>query len=428
MNNEKASTFLLDLFQTVVKAAHPRNCLPARLPEPGRRTIVIGAGKGSAMMAHELEKRWPGTLEGTVVTRYGHAVPCENIEIIEAGHPLPDENSVRAARTILDSVKSLYPDDLVITLISGGGSALLCLPPDGISLAEKMAVNSALLKSGATISEINCVRKHISAIKGGRLAQAIAPARLVTWMISDVPGDDPSMIASGPTVPDNTRVEAAMRIIRQYDIQLSDGIRRYLTSPLAATVDKSDPIFKGASSQIIASPIQSLRVARQMAEKGGFNVLCLGDALEGEALEVGKVHAGIARSIIRFGIPVEPPAVLLSGGETTVTFSREQLGTETGKGGPNQEFLLGLALSLDSHHGIHAIACDTDGMDGSEPVAGALIHPDTLERATRKKLSIRDAIQSHNSYQFFDNLGDTVHSGPTYTNINDFRAILLLPS
>ncbi|HHD64709.1 MAG TPA: glycerate kinase, partial [Desulfobulbaceae bacterium] len=404
-----------------VQAAHPANCLPSRLPEPGMRTIVIGAGKGSAMMAHELEKRWPGALEGIVVTRYGHAVPCRNIEIIEAGHPLPDENSVRAADRILKLVRGLGREDLVIALISGGGSALLCLPPEGISLAEKMAVNSDLLKSGATISEMNCVRKHISAIKGGRLAAAIAPARLVTWLISDVPGDDPAMIASGPTVADDTSVETALRIIGQYRIPLSDGLRTYLAGGQAVTPKKNNHVFDNTLTRIIASPMQSLQAAERLARQQGFTVLCLGDALEGEAREVGRVHAGVARSIARFGIPVTSPAILLSGGEVTVTLT----GEDAGRGGPNQEFLLGLALELDSHIGIHALACDTDGMDGSEPVAGAIIHPDTLKRAAIHQLSIRDALKTHNSYKFFKELADTVETGPTYTNINDFRAILL---
>jgi glycerate-2-kinase len=421
MDNKKAKDILLDLFQAAINAAHPANCLPSRIPEPGKRTIVIGAGKGSAMMAHELEKRWPGALEGIVVTRYGHAVPCRNIEIIEAGHPLPDENSVRAAEKIMDLVSGLDRDDLVIALISGGGSALLCLPPEGISLAGKMAVNTALLKSGATISEINCVRKHISAIKGGRLAAAIAPARLVTWMISDVPGDDPAMIASGPTVADDTSVQAALRIIERYRIPLSDDLQKYLAGEQAITPDTNSHVFENTANMVIASPMQSLQAAERLAREQGFHVLCLGDALEGEAREVGRVHAGVARSIARFGIPVKPPAILLSGGEVTVTLN----GEETGRGGPNQEFLLGLALELDSHPGIHALACDSDGMDGSEPVAGAMIHPDTLKRAAMHRLSIRDALKTHNSYEFFTELTDTVTTGPTYTNINDFRVILI---
>jgi glycerate-2-kinase len=356
-----------------------------------------------------------------VVTRYGHAVPCQNIEIIEAGHPLPDENSVRAAQRIMELVSGLDRDDLVIALISGGGSALLCLPPEGISLAGKMAVNASLLKSGATISEINCVRKHISAIKGGRLAAAIAPARLVTWMISDVPGDDPAMIASGPTVADDTSVETARRIIERYRIPLSEGLQKYLASEQAITPDTNSHVFENTVSRVIASPMQSLQAAERLAREQDFRVLCLGDALEGEAREVGRVHAGVARSIARFGIPVKPSAILLSGGEVTVTLT----GEEAGRGGPNQEFLLGLALGLDSHVGIHALACDTDGMDGSEPVAGAMIHPDTLKRAALHRLSIRDALKTHNSYEFFTELADTVTTGPTYTNINDFRAILI---
>lgn len=420
MDNKKAGNILLDLFQAAIHAAHPANCLPARLPEPGKRTIVIGAGKGSAMMAHELEKRWPGELEGIVVTRYGHAVPCQNIEIIEAAHPLPDDNSVRAAQRIMEQVSGLDRDDLVIALISGGGSALLCLPPEGVTLAGKMAVNAALLKSGATISEINCVRKHISAIKGGRLAAAISPARLVTWMISDVPGDDPAMIASGPTVADDTLVETALQIIRRYRIPLSAGLQRYLKSDQAATPDKNSDAFHNTSSSIIASSMQSLQVAQKRARELDFTTICLGE-LEGEAVEVGRVHAGVARSISRFGIPVKPPAILLSGGEVTVTLN----GEGTGQGGPNQEFLLGLALGLDSHPGIHALACDTDGMDGSEPVAGAMIHPDTLKRAAMHQISVRDALKTNNSYEFFKELADTVKTGPTYTNINDFRAIIV---
>lgn len=426
MKNAEAKSILLDLFKSAINAALPLNCLPDTLPEPGKRTIVIGAGKGSAMMAHELEKRWPVKLEGIVVTRYGHSVPCQNIEIIEAGHPLPDESSVIAAKKILAKVGDLTSDDLVIVLISGGGSALLCLPPAGITLDEKMAVSSALLKSGASINDINCVRKHISAIKGGRLAMAAAPARLETWMISDVPGDDPAMIASGPTVADDSSVASALEIIKQYNIPLSDGLKEHLSSDLAVTPGRDDPIFKQCTNKIIASPIKSLQAAQILAKKRGFNVLCLGDALEGEAREVGKVHAGIARSIARFGIPIARPAIVLSGGEVTVTLPRDQSRNDSGQGGPNQEFLLGLAEGLDSHPGIHAISCDTDGMDGSEPVAGAMIHPDTLNRAVLKDLSLLSALKTHNSYPFFKDLGDIVETGPTYTNVNDFRAILVV--
>jgi len=421
MTNENAKAILRGLFESAVSAAHPKNCLPDKFPVPGKRTIVIGAGKGSAMMAQELEKRWPGELEGTVVTRYGHAVPCVNIDIIEAGHPLPDENSVLAAKRILQQVSHLDGDDLVICLISGGGSALLCLPPEGTTLSEKMAVQDALLKSGATISDINCVRKHISEIKGGRLAAAIAPARLETWMISDVPGDDPSMIASGPTVADDTSVERALSIIDQYHITLPDGLYRFLTKEEAATPDKSSQIFATTKNRIIASPMKSLLVARQLARELGFNVSCLGDALEGEAREAGRFHAGVARSIARFGQPVMPPAILLSGGEVTVTLQ----GKKIGQGGPNQEFLLGLALGLDGHPGIHAISCDTDGMDGSKPVAGATIHPDTQQRAAINGVSLRETLSGHNSYGFFNALNDSVTTGPTFTNINDFRAILI---
>ena len=425
MKNTEAKSLLLDLFEIAVDAAHPANCLPKNLPDPGRKTVVIGAGKGSAMMAHELEKRWQGHLEGVVVTCYGHTVPCQNIEIIEAGHPLPDNNSVKAAKTILAKVENLTCDDLVIVLISGGGSALLCLPPAGISLKEKVAVTSALLKSGASIKEINCVRKHISGIKGGRLALAAAPARIETWMISDVPGDDPSMIASGPTVADETDVKSALRIIQQYKISLSDGFKNHLSSKHAATPDKDDTSFKQGISRIIASPIKSLQAAQERAKANGFNVLCLGDALEGEACEVGKVHAGIAKSIKHFGIPVARPAVILSGGEVTVTIPRDKKNNGLMQGGPNQEFLLGLAQGLGSRPDIHAIACDTDGMDGSEPVAGATIHPDSLSRAVMKNLFIHTALETHNSYPFFKALGDLVETGPTFTNVNDFRAILV---
>jgi len=392
------------MFDAAVAAAAPATALPPCLPRPPKgRTVVVGAGKASAAMAAALEAHWPGELSGLVVTRYGHAVPTRRIEVVEAAHPVPDAAGERAAARILALVEGLGPDDLVLALVSGGASALLALPAPGITLAEKQAVNRALLKSGASIAEMNCVRKHLSRVKGGRLAAAAAPARVVALLISDVPGDDPSVIGSGPTVPDPTTVEDARAVLSKYGI--------------AAPAALSETPKRLANSEVVmvATPQKSLQAAAGVARAHGFAPLLLGDALEGEAREAAKVMAGIARSCAVHGHPARPPCVLLSGGETTVTVRGK------GRGGRNAEFLLALAIALDGHPKIHALAADTDGIDGSEDNAGALIGPDTLARGPDAKARLAD----NDAYGFFSALGDLVVTGPTLTNVNDFRAILV---
>lgn len=392
------------MFDTAVAAAAPATALPPFLPTPPKgRTIVVGAGKASAAMARAVEDHWPGDLSGLVVTRYGHAVPTRRIEIVEAAHPVPDAAGQKAAARILDLVKGLGPDDLVLALISGGASALLTLPTPGMTLEGKQALNRALLKSGASISEMNCVRKHLSQVKGGRLAAAAAPARIVALLVSDVPGDDPSVIGSGPTVPDPTTVEDARAVLAKYGIDapaaLSETPKRLANSEIV----------------MVATPQRSLEAAAAVARVSGAAPLILGDAIEGEAREVAKVMAGVARSCAAHGHPARPPCVLLSGGETTVTVRGK------GRGGRNAEFLLALAIALEGHPRIHALAADTDGIDGSEENAGAFIGPDTLVRGRDAKTRLAD----NDGYGFFAALGDLVVTGPTLTNVNDFRAILV---
>jgi hydroxypyruvate reductase len=416
--------FLRSLFDAAVEAAQPAVCLPPHLPAPpdpssGGRTLVIGAGKASAAMAKTVEDHWPGPISGLVITRYGHAVPCDRIEIVEAAHPVPDEAGRAAAARILDLVQDLSADDLVLCLISGGGSALLSLPAPGVSLADKQAVNRALLGSGATISEMNCLRKHLSAIKGGRLAAAAAPAKVVSLLISDVPGDDPSSIASGPTVPDSTRSADALAIIEKYAIEAPASVRTRLTVADDETPKPGDPRLATADAVLIASPQDSLEAAARVAAEAGVAAHILSDRIEGEARDVALVHAAIAQQVASRHQPFQPPAVLLSGGETTVTVRGR------GRGGRNAEFLLALTLALEGAPGIHAIACDTDGIDGSEDNAGALAGPDSLARAEALGLSARASLADNDGYGLFEALGDLVMTGPTLTNVNDFRAILV---
>jgi hydroxypyruvate reductase len=408
------------MFDAAVRAAAPAECVPPHLPEPPTgRTIVVGAGKASAAMAKAVESHWRGPLSGLVVTRYGHAVPCQRIEIVEAAHPVPDEAGRRAAERILGLVQGLTPEDLVLCLISGGGSALLTLPASGLALAEKQEVNRALLKSGATIGEMNCVRKHLSAIKGGRLAVAAAPAPVISLMISDVPGDDPSVIASGPTVPDPTSYGDALAILEKYRIAAPAAVTERLRKGEDETPKPSDPRFALVKNRIIARPQESLEAAAALARAAGYAPLILGDALEGEAREVALVLAGITRQCIRHRQPAAPPCVLLSGGETTVTVRGK------GRGGRNAEFLLALAVALDGVSGVHAMAGDTDGVDGTEDNAGAVIGPDTLWRAAQRGLSAKAHLADNDGYGFFAGLSDLVVTGPTLTNVNDFRAILI---
>jgi glycerate 2-kinase len=416
---------LLRLFAAAVQAADPATQLPPFLPPtPPGRTIVVGAGKAAAAMAKAVEDNWPVALEGLVITRYGHGVPCRAIEVVEAGHPLPDAAGEDAARRILAMVEGLSRDDLVLCLISGGASALMALPVPGISLAEKQAVTRALLASGATISEINCVRKHLSAIKGGRLAAAAWPARVVTLAISDVPGDDPAVIGSGPTVGDPTTFAAAREILARYRIAPPPAVAAHLAAARDETPDEENGRLDGVEYQIIASPQKALDAAADAAFFAGVLPVILGDAIEGEAREVGRVHAGLAKQVAarRFLVGEDvlgAPTVLLSGGETTVTVRGK------GRGGRNAEFLLGFALALDGAPGIYALAADTDGIDGTETNAGAICGPDTLPRAAALGLDLRALLADNDAWSAFNALDDLVVTGPTLTNVNDFRAVLI---
>ena len=416
----QVAAFLRRLFDAAVASAQPARCVPPHLPPPPQgRLLVIGAGKASAAMARAVEDRWPGPLEGLVVTRYGYGVPCRRVEIVEAAHPVPDANGMNAARRMLDRVSGLTADDLVLCLISGGGSALLPLPAPGLSLADKQAVNAALLRSGATIAEMNCLRRHLSAIKGGRLAAACHPARVLTLLISDVPGDDPMDIASGPTVADPTTCADALAIAARYGIALPPAARALLESGEGESVKPGDARLAGVEVRMIAAPQMALEAAAAAARSEGIPAHVLGDALEGEARELGKAMAGIARQVTRRGQPFSPPCLLLSGGETTVTVRG------TGRGGRNVEFLLSLALALRGEPGIFALAGDTDGVDGQEETAGACVFPDTLERARALGIDPARALAANDGHGFFAALGDAVVTGPTLTNVNDFRAILV---
>ena len=411
---------LRSMFDAAVAAAMPGLCMPTALPEkPKGRTIVIGAGKASAAMAQALEQSWNGPLMGLVVTRYGHGVPCQHIKIVEAAHPVPDDAGTKAAARMLEMMAGLTKDDLVIALISGGGSALLSLPASGISIEDKRAVNRALLKCGAPIAEMNCVRKHLSAIKGGRLAAAAYPARVASLIISDVPGDDLAAVASGPTVADPTTFAEARNIIAKYNIEVSAAVRRHLELTIDETPKPGDPRLANSESILIASPQKSLEAAALVARQHGITPIILGDSLEGEAREVGIVMAGIAMQVWRFGQPAAPPCVLISGGETSVTVRGE------GAGGRNVEFLLALALKLNGAEGISALAADTDGIDGACEVAGAFITPDTLARAQAKNIDPWASFSNNDGHGFFESLGDQIVTGPTLTNVNDFRAVLI---
>ncbi|NTC85796.1 glycerate kinase type-2 family protein [Agrobacterium tumefaciens] len=418
-NDLRAKDALNRIFMAAVASADPAKVLQHHLPSPPKgRCVVVGAGKASAAMAAALDKAWADiNLSGIVVTRYGHAVPAGRIEIIEASHPVPDDRSAEAARRILAAVEGLTADDMVIALISGGGSALMVAPAEGMTLADKMAVNRALLASGATISEMNAVRKHLSRIKGGRLALAAKPARVVSLLISDVPGDDPSEIASGPTVADPSDINNVREIVSRYALDLPENVRKVLEkgeeTPKAGDIEED--------IRLIATPSLALQAAADEAVKLGLTPLILGDSLEGESKDVGAVMAGIALSASRKGLPVKGPAVLLSGGETTVTIGKGL----AGKGGRNTEFLLSLALTLKGAGGIWAIAGDSDGIDGVEDAAGALVTPDTLARMRKAGADPRQSLVGHDSYTAFKAVGDLVVTGPTLTNVNDIRAILI---
>lgn len=399
---------LRQMFAAAIAAAQTAACIPAHLPPaPTGRLIVIGAVKASAEMARVVEANWPGPLSGLVVTRYGHAAPCTRIEIVEAAHPVPDAAGLAAAERIMALVANLNPDDLVLCLISGGGSALLPLPLPGLTLADKQEINRALLKSGASISEMNCVRRHLSAIKGGRLAATCHPARVLTLLISDVPGDDPCDIASGPTVGDPTTCADALAILRRYGIAVPPRVIEILESGAGESVKPEDPRLQGNVTRLlIATPQMALERAAEIARASGVAAHILGDPLEGEAHDLGKALGGIALQVARHGQPFTPPCVLLSGGETTVTVSGN------GRGRRNVEFLLALAITLNGIPGIHALAGDTDGIDCIEEIAGAVLGPDTLARAWATGIRPHDALANNDGHGFFEALGDSIVSGP----------------
>jgi glycerate 2-kinase len=408
------------MFDAAIASAQPAVCIPPHLPKvPRGRLIVVGAGKASAAMARVVEEHWRGPLSGLVVTRYGYAVTCDHIEIVEAAHPVPDAAGMRAAQRILELVGNLRQDDLVLCLISGGGSALMPLPAEGLTLCMKQDVSRALLASGATISEMNCVRRHLSAIKGGRLGAACFPAQVLTLLISDVPGDRPVDIASGPTVADPTTCADALGIVRRYGIEPPLEVLELLESGRGESVKPGDPRLEGAAVRTIATPQMALEAAAGVARAAGLAAHILGDAIEGEARDVGKVFAGVALQVAARDQPFSAPCVLLSGGETTVTVRG------SGRGGRNVEFLLSLAIALEGHGRIHALAGDTDGVDGQEEIAGACMSPDSLARARALGLTPRDMLADNDAHRFFTALGDSVITGPTLTNVNDFRAILI---
>lgn len=427
--NSDSKTLLRAMFDAAIAAAQPALCLPAHLPNPASvkgRTMIIGAGKASAAMARALEDNWTGRLNaltGLVITRYGYEVPCKHIEIVQAAHPVPDEAGLIATRRVRELVSNLTEHDLVIALISGGGSSLLVAPGEGLTLADKQAVNSALLKSGATITEMNCVRRHLSAIKGGRLAAVCHPAKLLTLLISDVPGDDPIDIASGPTVPDPTTCADALAIIQRYRIDVPAAARALLESGAGESIKPGDARLQHCDTRIITAPQIALEAAASVARAAGITPYILGDSLEGEARDLGKTMAGIARQVATRGQPFKTPCVLLSGGETTVTMRGDD--ASRGKGGRNVEFLLSLAVALQGLPGVYALAGDTDGVDGAEEIAGAVITPDTLARAWAQGINPRASLDNNDGHGFFKALGDSVVTGPTLTNVNDFRAILI---
>ncbi|MFL6579380.1 MAG: glycerate kinase [Burkholderiales bacterium] len=419
--NRDPRILLKGMFDAAIAAALPDKTLPFYLPSPPRgRMLVLGCGKAAGSMAKAVEDHWPGELSGMVVTRYGYKVPTSRIEVVEAAHPVPDEAGRKAAERMLAMAQGLSPDDLVLFLVSGGGSSLLSLPAPGITLADKQAINQALLKSGATISEMNCVRKHLSAVKGGRLAAACAPARVITLAISDIPGDDPAVIASGPTVADATTFADARAILDKYHIAGPKNVIEHLRAAKDETPKPGDPRLAKTELHMIAAPQMSLEAAAETARQAGVTPVILGDAIEGEAREVAIVHAGIARQVMRHGQPANKPCVLLSGGETTVTVRGR------GRGGRNVEFLLALAVALGGEPDVFALAGDTDGVDGTEDNAGALLTPDTLARARAQQLDANRMLADNDGYSFFSGVGDLVMTGPTLTNVNDFRAILII--
>ena len=423
MNAPTAPRELLTrLFEAAIEAAQPGHCLRHFLPEaPRGRLLVIGIGKASASMAKAFEDHWSGPFTGLALTRYGYQLPCEHFEVIEAAHPVPDEAGLLASQRIMAMVSGLTADDTVLFLISGGGSALLTLPYEGISLADKQAVNRELLRSGANICEMNVIRRHLSAIKGGRLAAACHPARVISLLISDVPGDSPVDIASGPTVADPTTCGDALALVKRYGMNLPPSAMAVLESGRGESIKPGDTRLARTETHLITTPQMALEAAAQVARAVGITPYILGDSIEGEARDVGKVMAGLARQVATHQQPFTPPCVLLSGGETTVTLRGK------GRGGRNVEFLLSLGISLDGFEGVYALAGDTDGVDGVEEIAGAYLAPDSLQRAWTKGIHPKEALADNDGHGFFSALGDSIVTGPTLTNVNDFRAILIQP-
>lgn len=423
-DNTRARTVLRSMFDAAVASADPFRVLADYLPEkPKGRCVVVGAGKASAAMAAALEAAWPDVaLEGVVVTRDGHAAPTRHVRILEASHPVPDHRSELAAKAVMQAVQGLGPDDLVVALVSGGGSSLLALPAPGLTLDDKRMVGKQLLHSGATITEMNTVRRALSAIKGGRLAQAASPAQVLTLVISDVPGDDPSVIASGPTVPLSGTAEDALRIVERYGLELSGAVRQALARAVADQQTSKPQCDPRNRVVLVATPLMALQAAADVARQHGITPLVLGDALEGESQVAGIVLGGMARSVHCHGLPVRAPAVLLSGGETTVTI---RAGEGAGKGGRNTEFLLSCAHFLGGESGIWGLAGDSDGIDGTEDAAGAIFAPDTLARAAQAGCVAETFLRNHDSYSFFKALDDLVMTGPTLTNVNDIRLLLI---
>ncbi len=417
------AVLLRQMFDAAVASAQPALCVPQHLPTVAElglgRLVVIGAGKASAAMARAVEDHWSGPLSGLVVTRYGYGVPCQRIEIAEASHPVPDAAGLQAAQRLLQVVSGLREDDIVLCLISGGGSSLLPLPLPGLTLEHEQAVNRALLASGATIGDMNTVRRHLSAIKGGRLAVACHPARVITLLLSDVPGDKPIDIASGPTVADPTTCDDALAIVRRYGIELPAPVLQVLQSGAGESIKPGDPRLARATTRMVATPQMALEAAAVVARQAGCTPYILGDAIEGEARDVGKVLAGIALQTAHRGEPFAPPCVLLSGGETTVTVRGR------GRGGRNVECLLSFTAVTGGQAQIHALMADTDGVDGQEELAGACIGPDTLPRAWGLGLRPLDSLDNNDGHGFFEALGASVVTGPTMTNVNDFRAVLI---
>lgn len=412
--------FLTAIFEAAVAAADPEQTIRAHLPaKPKGRTIVIGAGKGSAQMAAAFEKAWDGPIEGLVVTRYGYAAPCERIEIIEAAHPVPDAAGLTASKRLLEKVSGLAADDLVVALISGGGSALLPSPTPGLTLADEIAVNEALLASGAPIAAMNTIRKHVSTIKGGRLAAAACPAKVVSLIVSDIPGDDPALVASGPTIPGQGSRADALDFVKAYGMKLPDAVMAHLNSPEADAPVVDDVRFAGNEVHLVASAAVSLEAAAAEAKRRGIEAVILSDSIEGEAREVGSVHAALAREVASRDRPFRKPVLILSGGETTVTIRAK------GKGGRNSEFLLAFAIGINGFAGIHALAADTDGIDGSENNAGAFADGSSVARMRTVGIGAKAMLAGNNAWTAFNAVGDLFVPGPTGTNVNDLRAILI---